>query len=93
MKYILCALFFIYYIFLPAQELIKFQVEAGDYDRMDCPVVLSPLPDVIFNETDGLRLIEITDNNPSSVIQIDKNTGELWTSIGKRKNTKFGFRC
>jgi len=78
MKYIIVLILLMTSSFLPAQALMKFQVAAGDYDRMDCPVLVSPLPDVIFNETDDLQLIEITDNKPSSVIQIDKNTGKLW---------------
>lgn len=64
--------------FLTAQELIEFKVESGNYNRMDCPVMVSALPDSVVKAANNLQLIELSNNSLSVNMQIDKKTGKLW---------------
>ncbi|MDY7395482.1 PmoA family protein [Aureibaculum sp. 2210JD6-5] len=78
MKHVIYTLTVLFYSFLPGQEILKFQVESGNYNRMDCPVALTSLPDGVLNAIDNLQLVEITNNGIKPMVsQINKNSGEL----------------
>ena len=78
MKHINFIITVLFYICLPAQELIRFEVESGAYDRTDCPVAVTSLPEEVLNIADNLQLIELTNDSIMLNMQIDKETGKLW---------------
>ncbi len=55
---------FIGFIFqLNAQEILRFQVDTGFYDRIDCPVSIQFSPSDFGLQSEDIQLVELTENS------------------------------
>ncbi len=95
MKSILTFLICLFFISGPAQNPLRFEVQAGNTDRVDCPVSL-PLDQFNFN-TDSLKLVlsEQTGKTETAVpCQLETSSGaNIWFILNGQtpKNTKRTF--
>ncbi|MBD0777774.1 PmoA family protein [Maribacter sp. ANRC-HE7] len=79
MKFFYVTLLILSNFFLSAQELIKFQVETGKYDRMDCPITVRISQESILKGNYNLQVIEHgSDDKTPLAAQLDKKEGKLY---------------
>ena len=73
-------MFFFGIIFqITAQELLTFQVDAGAYDRKDCPVSFQISPSELNITNQEIQIIEYFSNSEKLVAtQFNKNNNQLW---------------
>ncbi len=77
-KLFIALLFF--YFHVNAQELLSFQVNTGDYDRIDCPIAIKIQLDNHKWQAKKIQLVEVGEFSKKSIpFQFDENdTNKLW---------------
>ena len=81
-KLFIALLFF--YFHVNAQELLSFQVNTGDYDRIDCPIAIKIQLDNHKSQAKNIQLVEVGEFSKKSIpFQFDENDIFKNFNIGK----------